>query len=164
MDLAHALAEFDGKLTAPLRDVVAAFEDRDGAVLAEQCHGAHAVAATWVVKALLEENRAGSVDLHRVFAGLGAAQHWEAHLHLLQSVQHAPEAAMAQVLAIRGLLDHPKTLVRVWALDAFVRLALVERGFLAEACELVSTAMAGKAASLRARGRALQVVLDQSPA
>ncbi|MEE9427301.1 MAG: hypothetical protein V3V25_04045 [Paracoccaceae bacterium] len=164
MELARALAEFDGKLTAPLRDVVAVFDDRDGALLAELCHGTQAVAATWVVKALLEDDRAGALDLHRVFEALGAAPHWEARLHLLQSVQHAPEAAMAQGFAIRGLLAHPKILVRVWALDAFVRLALVDRGLLAEARELVSAALDDRAASLRARGRALQLVLDQSSA
>ena len=128
-------------------------------LLVEACHGPDAMAATWIVKALLEQERAATLDLGIVFTALRGEMRWEALLHLLQIVQHAPDAAMSEVFVIRGYLDHPKTLIMVWALDAFVRLALVDHTFLPEAHKLVEDAVVAKAASLRSRGRALQALL-----
>lgn len=162
MGLKKAFAEFDGKHADPLRSAAAEFDESDAAELAAECHGEYAVAATWVVKALLGEDRATSLDMNRVFAALRNKNHWETILHLLQSVQHAPEPALAHVFTIRGLLDHQKTLVRVWALDAFVRVAQVDGNFLPEARRLVDSALNTGAASKRARAKALRRVLDQT--
>ena len=84
---------------------------------------------------------------------------WETALHLLQIVQYAPDVALQQIGAIRRLMGHSKALVRVWALDAFVRLALVEDIYLPEARVLVEKALKGEAPSTRARARALNKLL-----
>jgi len=160
MDAFQALAEFDGTHIAPLKEVVAGFQSGQAELLDKACHGPEAVAATWVVKALLEQGRGGELDLGYVFTALRGGMQWEALLHLLQIVQHAPDAAMSEVMVIRGFLDHPKTLIRVWALDAFVRLALVDHTFLPEAVVLVEDALNAKASSVRARGRALRALLS----
>ena len=162
MDLTRALAEFDGKHTDPLRVAAADYENADASTLEAECFGARAVAATWVVKALLEDGRALSLDMNSVFEALRTNNQWETTLHLLQSVQYAPEAALAQVFAIQELMANPKTLIRVWALDAFVRVAQVDRGFLPEARRLVDQALENEAASVRARARALVGIMDQS--
>lgn len=153
--LRTALMAFDGVHTAPLvaaKDVARA--DLDG--LVALCDDADcAVAATWVVKALAEEGVA--VDLRGVIATLGRQTHWAAQLHVLQSVRFAPDA-VENVEDIRDLLNAKKALVRVWALDAFVRVADLRADLREEARALVSAALAGKAASLRARARDLKVI------
>lgn len=159
MELLEAFAAFDGKHVEPLKNAAGAVSNGDADALVDACVGVNAVAATWIVKSLLKNDKAAGLDMHRVFAALGQSDGWEPVLHLLQSVQFAPDAAVAEVFAIRKLLAHSKTLVRVWALDAFVRVAIVEPEFLSEARALVTDALNGKAASLRARARALVGVL-----
>lgn len=159
MELFEAFSAFDGKHVEPLKSAVAVFSNDDADVLVDACVGVNAVAATWIVKSLLESDLAAGLDMHRVFSALGQSDGWEPALHLLQSVQFAPDAAASEVFAIRKLMAHPKTLVRVWALDAFVRVAIAEPEFLSEAKTLVMDALSGKAASLRARARALAGVL-----
>ena len=154
--LRKALEQFDGTRTAPL--VAAKNEarsDLDG--LVALCDDSVvAVAATWLVKALVEDGAA--IDLEQGFATLGRQTEWAAQLHLLQCVQHAPQKAVPQVAAIRELLTADKALVRVWALDAFVRIAEITPELRAETRGLVATALDAKAASLRARARDLKVI------
>lgn len=158
MNVLEALVAFDGKRVAPLREAVAGFNAAEATLLTEACHGIHAVAATWMVKALLEKSRAGALDMGAVFAALQYDLPWNSQLHLLQSVQFAPDAALPQVMFVRARLQQKRTLLRVWALDAFVRLALVESSFLPEARALVADAQAGKGA-MHARARALAALL-----
>jgi len=159
MDIIEALAVFDGKRVAPLREAVAGFNAAEADVLVTACSGKDAVAATWMIKALLESGKVAPLDMAEVFAALQDDLPWESQLHLLQSVQHAPDAALPQVMFIRDRLNAKRTLLRVWALDAFVRLALVEPGFLPEAQRLVTEALVGKAASMQARARKLGALL-----
>ena len=63
MELKRAMAEFDGTRTAPLQQAVATFDLRDAELLVKMCQGKDAVAATWIVKALLEADRAAPLDL-----------------------------------------------------------------------------------------------------
>lgn len=154
--LRDALAEFDGTHTAPL---IAALDvaRADTGALVRLCGDADvAVAATWVVKALVE--RGDAVDLGPVFDGLAGQADWAAQLHILQCVQYAPDAAVGQVDVIRALRGAKKALVQVWALDAFVRVADVAPELRDEASAAVATAISAKAASLRARARALKEV------
>ena len=58
MDILQALAEFNGTGTAPLKEAVAGFQSGQAELLVEACHGPDAMAATWIVKALLEQERA----------------------------------------------------------------------------------------------------------
>jgi len=155
MGLVDTIDAFDGKLTEPLKVAVAEFDDEDAGLLVELCHSESAVAATWVVKGLLEAQGGASLDLRRFFAALQNKADWLALLHLLQCVQFAPDAAVAEVFAVRGLLRHSKTFVRVWALDAFVRIALVEPEFLVDARARVAAAQKSEFASVRARANAL---------
>jgi len=159
MTLIDAIMGFNGKHIAKLRSAAERFRARDATDLAKMCLGADAVAATWVVKALCEKGRANELDLNRVFAALGEDLDWEAALHLLQSVKYAPNAAAPFASAIINFLDHPKVLVRVWALDAFVRLSLVAPKYQSDAKVRVNDALSAKAASLRARARVLENLL-----
>ncbi len=160
MELTEILARFDGKTTTELKEALplAAQSDQADALL-RACWSENprvAVAASWVVKALIESGRAGYLDMPAVFEVLETADHWETQLHLLQIVQHAPEAAVDRVAAVRRRLAAQKTFVRVWALDAFVRIAGVRGELREEARALVEAGMQDKAASMRARCRNLQ--------
>ncbi|WGI22560.1 hypothetical protein [Amylibacter sp. IMCC11727] len=151
-----ALERFDGTHTAELvgaMDMARA----DVAGLVALCFDPDvAVAATWLVKALVEQGT--DVTLDHVFASLQAQTEWAAQLHILQCVQFAPMAAVAHVDAVRDLMGADKALVRVWALDAFVRIAQCAPKFRKDAKGFVEAALAAKAASLRARARNLKVV------
>ena len=156
MELENALARFDGTHTAELKEAVeVARAAPEGALEAACSEAGLAVAATWVVKALLEQGAAERLDLEAVFATLPMVSEWEAQLHLLQAVQYAPFAAVDQSGAVEALLDAKKTLVRVWALDAFVRIAGERVALREQAKARVEAALVGSAASLRARARAL---------
>ncbi|MCP5089139.1 MAG: hypothetical protein GY952_20350 [Rhodobacteraceae bacterium] len=156
----NALNRFDGKTTTELKEALPLAAEPDQAVtLMHACWSEEprlAVAATWVVKALVEEGKGAHLDLAALFAVLESADHWEVQLHLLQVVQYAPEAAVDQVAAVRRLLGAKKTLIRVWALDAFVRIARVRGELRDEARAMVSAGLNDKAASMRARCRNLQ--------
>lgn len=154
--LRTAFLEFDGIHTAPLvasKDLARADLD---ALIALCGDTEVAVAATWVAKALVEDGVA--VDLKQVFATLAQQSDWAAQLHVLQCVRHAPEAAVPQTDHIRALLGGQKALVRVWALDAFVRLADLIPDLRDEAAGLVEQALTSGTASLRARARDLKVI------
>ena len=159
--LDEALSEFDGKHVARLRAVVDAFDPAQAERLMRVCENGVAretVAASWVIKAVGERGNADAFDWPRLFRVLETAPDWECALHLLQSVQHVADGPTdAQ---IRPWLDHTRLLVRVWALDAFVRLALHDDALRDEARARIATAQADGPASLRARARALEKLLD----
>ena len=162
MSVIEAVLSFDGKHVDDLRAAARSFTPSDGPVLIELCssgESAHRVAATWIVKAVLEQGSDASLDLPDFFARLDVETDWEALLHTLQSVQHAPVAASANRAAVRTLLDHKKALVAVWAHDAFVRIALETGDGLAEARQRVEAALVHEKASMRARARHLAPLL-----
>ena len=160
MELKQALAAFDGRHTDTLKRLV---RDRpfDGEELLALCREPDVeVAATWVLKALLENGVGRDWPLSRVFAALPEIQAWEAQLHVLQCVQFAPEAALGVVEDIENLMQSDRTLVRVWAMDALVRVADEQTNLRPRAEAHVAAALAESAASLRARARALKVICE----
>ena len=158
MHMVEAILSFDGTDVDDLKAVAASDEAADTQTLVSLCGSdvaRHRVAATWLVKALLERGAAIGLDLERVFVRIETETAWEALLHLLQSVRFDPATAVAQRDAIRRHLDHDRAFVRVWALDAFVQVALAEGAELEEARARVDEALTARQASLRARARQL---------
>lgn len=151
--VAEALAAFDGKSTAVLRALVDSADASD--VLAACDRRDTEVGATWLAKAMIEK-RAGGLHPADLIARLERVEAWQAQLHILQCVHHAPEAAVDHVAILRQLMESHKTLVRVWALDAFVRVARVRTELKGEAADKVRAALDAKQASLRARARHLE--------
>jgi hypothetical protein len=143
-DALAALYAFDGKRVVGLKALVRA--DVPDADLLAELPGPHEIAATWVLKARLENGLLSDAVQKRVFQHLPKLTEPDAILHLLQMVQHAPFATVDDV---RLFLTHKRTLVRVWALDALARLAPDE------AAPLVEAALDDPSAAMRARARAL---------
>lgn len=143
-----ALYAFDGKRVAGLRTL--ARSNVPDSVLLAELPGEHEIGASWVLKARAEADALNDEVRHSLFACLPDLTQPDAILHLLQMVQYAP---FASADVIRPLLAHKRTLLRVWALDAMVRVAPQE------AAALVYSALDDESAAMRARARALQCVL-----
>lgn len=160
--LAEAIHGFDGT-TQELRAAAEAFQAPDAEILSSYLSSTvdrHRIAASWIAKSLIENGRGDFLELPEIFARLEQETAWEVQLHLLQSVQYAPDAALPQNDTLMGLLDHPKTLVAVWALDTWVRVALVRGDSLHMARSRVDAALSDPRASMRARARHLAPPLD----
>lgn len=162
MSLARALARFDGKHTAELKEALPQAEADPQALLRACLDPSSEIAATWIAKALIETGRE-QFEPAELFILLPRLSAPEAQLHVLQCIQHAPNAALDQADTVRTLLQNRKTLVRVWALDAFVRIADQRAELQRQARALVSAALDAKAASERARARKLQEVVARWP-
>ncbi len=158
----EAVLAFDRRHVDELKSAAEHVSEADGGALVELCSSSdplHRIAATWIVKAVLEDGRGQTLDLGRYFSCLEDETEWDALLHLLQSVQRAPKAASSHRDVIRGLLDHKRTLVAVWAMDALVRIAVETGEGLEEAHRCVEAALAHERASMRARARHLAPLL-----
>ena len=143
-DVIDRLAAFDGKHVAPLRAL--ARSDLPSRDLLPFLPGPHEVAASWVLKARAEGDGLDEATARSVFATLPKLSQPDAILHALQMVQFAP---VADPDTIRPFLDVKRTLHRVWALDAFSRVAPDE------AAPLITAALDDPSAAMRARARAL---------
>ncbi|MBC6437134.1 MAG: hypothetical protein GDA52_03095 [Rhodobacteraceae bacterium] len=154
-DIHAACAAFDGVRVAPLRTVLKEplSDAALGAVLDGLC-GPNQVAASWIVKALAEMGTIREDALTQAFAALRGMQNPDAALHILQSVHHAPHLAHPFRPHLMSLVEHPRLLLRIWALDACCRTARspAER---ADAAARVGQALRDRSGAMRARARAL---------
>ncbi len=156
MTLTDAIHAFDGKSIAVLRQAVDEFTPEDAGTLLSHVRSTkpqHAAASTWILKALAEDGRAP--DLAPYLRTLPDQTDWEAILHILQIAQYSPEAAATQAETITELSNHPRALVRAWALDAFCQAALADPGLMPQARDMVHEALGAEKASIRARARQL---------
>lgn len=155
--LCDAIHAFDGR-TDDLKAAARGFGAAEVGALSDYLDSsvvAHRVAASWIARAVIERGRGDLLDLPSFFGRLKGETDWQVLLHILQSVQFAPNAAVTHSGRIEELVNHPKTLVAVWALDAKVRIALVSGKGMVEARSLVETALSHPKASCRARARHL---------
>lgn len=118
------------------------------------------MASTWVVKAALENGLAVPSDVvDALIVASSQLTSWEAILHVLQSVRFMSlsKAQKKELLAFAAINEmHNKTLVQVWALDAFVRLSIADPEMIKQVEQKLANAHHHKAASVRARARNLQ--------
>lgn len=117
-DISAVLAGFDGKHVAPLREAAGKGAPE---VFLRHLAGPHQVAASWCLKAQAEAGRLRDAHYAEVFAALSTLSSADALLHVLQMVQHAPEAARPYRPEFVRLAGHPRLLVTVWAFDAYIR-------------------------------------------
>ncbi len=158
MSVVEAVFAFDGTHVEELRGAVAGYDASEASDLLALCSSEtprYRVAATWIVKAVLQSGVPHGLDLEAYFACLARETEWGAILHLLQSVEYAAAPAIRQRAAIGAFLSHGKTLVKVGALDAHVRVALASDSGLGEARRAVEAALTHDKASVRARARHL---------
>lgn len=168
MRVLMVLEEFDGRDRSGLEAVVAeGLSPPELALVCDLCgqgDGRVGRGASWIVRTLLEKKRGDGLDLAKVFRQLPADEEWVTRFHLLQCVQFAPALALPYVDAIRALLDHERTAIRVAALDAFAHLATVDTSLLNEAKTRLMLGLDDEKASIRARTRHLVKMLEKRAA
>ncbi len=140
------LAAWDGTSVAPLRNLMSV----EPSILLAELPGPNEVASTWILKAQAEAGQT-TVDVFEKFAELTAA---DAILHVLQMVQHAPEAATILRDQLVPHNRHPRILVRVWAFDAYIR--TTPKGQEQDRDARIAQALTDRSKAMQARGRALQ--------
>ena len=119
-DISEALRAFNGREVAPLKALVATGPEMRRVL--EHVPGQHEVAASWVVKALVERGQVSDAELAGFLGRLSLVRQADAILHVLQCAQHGPVAvARAMRDDLVPLYRHPRGLVRVWAFDAYIR-------------------------------------------
>lgn len=151
-DLEKAFVLFDGRDLTPLRRFVSESlsETAQNALLAA-CSGPDAVAATWIVKALVERGRLGSGQIARAFEAFAEVTAPDAALHLLQCAQYAPDAAPILRPHLTPYYGHSRILIRAWAFDAYCRSAPVDE----ELGDRIRQGLTSRHGAIRARARVL---------
>ncbi len=151
-DIAAAFEAFDGTHVDPLRGLLAGplSPDAEGTLLAA-IPGPDEVAATWLIKALVEKGKLGAGQVAHAFERFGQVTEPDAALHLLQCAQYAPQAAPLLRPHLTPYYGHAKILLRVWAFDAYCRGALPEE----DLTDRIKQGLRMRHASMRARSKAL---------
>ncbi len=151
-DITRALAQFDGTHTAPLRDVLQDdLSPEARATLVAAIPGPDEVAATWLIKALVERGQLGTGQVAQVFEAFAKISHPDAALHVLQCAQYAPDAAPILRPHLTPYYGSSKILLRVWAFDAYCRGAPPDEDLSAR----IRQGLRMREASMRARSKVL---------
>lgn len=158
---ADKLAAWDGKAVAPIEKTYAQHQS-DETFLADvvrlSADEACGRGATWLLKRHLEAGGALTAPLTRkLFATLDALAHWEARLHVLQSLPFLTIAARdaGKVAAfVRTCLEDEATFVRAWAYTGLHHLAVQHAAYRDEAAAALEAALkAGQPPSVKVRIR-----------
>lgn len=151
-DIQAAFDAFDGQRTAPLRALLSEplSLEAERALMAA-IPGPDEVAATWVVKALVEDGRMGAGQVAEVFERFDRITEADAALHLLQCARLVPDAAPILRPHLTPYYGHAKMLLRVWAFDAYCRGAGPEE----DLTERIRQGLESRSAAMRARSKAL---------
>ena len=171
--LRQQLTLFDGKRTDVLERIAASIADDPHATgrlatIAEESPGdAIAVAATWVILALLKARPGAGVDRSvavRLVRVLERARPWETRLHVLQALARMEPARVLTPAKLRSLASvllanaqDPKPFVRAWSLNLLGLIGgTLPADHQAQVSRLIAEAEAGEAASIKARLRQLR--------
>jgi len=163
MSLVDEILRFDGKRVDEMKAAIAnnPSDDEWHAVVSYFVHpeASYQVASTWSVKCALEADMTLPTDVcTSLVESAGSLVGWEPKLHLLQCVRYLDlkEPQMDKLLVFaHACATNQKVLVRVWSLDAIVRLGLRVHGPTEPLGQRILSALEDKAASMRARARNL---------
>ena len=113
--------------------------------------------STWLLKKYLEEKgelKAG--EINKVYTLLPQLEHWEAKLHILQSISYMPIKTHlkkgVEAFLRKCVSDHNK-FVRAWAYSGLHELASEHREYRDEVKTLLEEALQNESASVKARVR-----------
>ncbi|MGJ8528172.1 hypothetical protein [Maritalea sp.] len=163
MSIVDVILSFDGKhvdeLKLAVKNGISGAEWHQVATYFSHPDTRLQASATWLVKTALEQSKPVPSDVvDSLLSNSALLTGWEAKLHLLQSIQFL-DIDDAQTQNVRGFIKSceasSKTLLRVWALDAFVRLNCNDEIGVDIAKGKTQSALKDDAASMRARARNL---------
>ena len=160
MHIEKEIAAWDGKSAADIKSIYIAhsadsnFSDTIIALsLTEACEKG----ATWLLKAWFEAgNRLEPDQIAKIYGSLDKLQHWEAKLHILQSIPFMPitdaESSNVYNFLKISLCDQNK-FVRAWSYNGFYELSRQHSKYLDETKQYFEMAMRDEAPSVKARIR-----------
>ena len=164
MDLAKELAAFDGKHNDVLEALAGKLSPEPAVIreltkLAARDDAKLQTAATWLLKRFQDDGHAFSGKQAVVLLDIfDVVTHWEARLHLLQTLPEiaipADRAeALFELLKGRDFLQAANKFVRAWSYNALAVLATQHDRFRPVVAGLLETGQQQEAASVRARIR-----------
>ncbi len=114
-------------------------------------------AATWLLKRHFEKGEhLNEAQIAKLYCQLQDLEHWEAKLHILQSIPYMPipysMKIQVEVFTRRCLMSSRK-LVKAWAYNGFHELANQYSEYQDEATQLFQIALQNEPASVKARVR-----------
>jgi len=158
--LKHTLSAWDGKQTDVLGDIYSELStetDFMDACVALLHDSELQVAASWLIKKHCDLKRhVNAQQVAGIFGALQYLQHWQAKLHILQSLSQLPVAKQQQQSVhtfISNAINDENKFVRAWAYDGLYQLARQHPEYEPEARDFFDMAMRDEAASVKARIR-----------
>lgn len=160
MNIKQALASWDGKSAEDIKAIYDAHHaDSDFAdtIIALSLTEAYEKGATWLLKAWLEAgNELEQSQIETIYGSLDQLNHWEAKLHVLQSIAFMPisDAASINLYAfLKASLTDPNKFVRAWSYSGFYELSRQHSQYIDETTQYFEMAMRDEAPSVKARIR-----------
>lgn len=160
MSIEQAIAGWDGKSASDIKAVYDAYHTQSGfpdTMIVLSTNSAYEKGATWLLKAWLEAgNKLEPTQIQEIYNLLNNLEHWEAKLHVLQSIPFMPirESEREKVYNfLRVTLTDPNKFVRAWSYHGFYELSTQHSQYLNETKQLFEVAMRNEAASVKARIR-----------
>ena len=171
-ELERRLQDFDGVAISILSETRADCRNEHGFLeetlrLCADTNLNISLGATWILKAESEDGIRFDKDLADLLLNaLADVSHWQAKLHILQSVE-AFELDKKQARLVfdwaTSMADYRRPFVRAWSLHARVVIGMKFGDFFDEAFEALSVAASDSAASVRARARILRKEILNPP-
>ena len=160
MSLEQEIAAWDGKSAADIKAVYDACHTQPAfaeMIVELVVKREHEKGATWLLKAWLEAgNKLKRTQVKVIYNQFGKLEHWEAKLHVLQSMPFMPidEADREKVYSfLKATLTDPNKFVRAWSYNGFYELSRQHSQYLSETKHFFEMAMGDEAPSVKARIR-----------
>jgi len=160
MSIEQDLAAWNGKSAADIKAVYVKYHAEPyfaASVIALLFTQAYETGATWLLKAWLEAgNHLEHTQIIKIYSSLNQLKHWQAKLHILQSMPFMPiaeaEAQHVYHFLKRTLCDQNK-FIRAWSYNGFYELSRQHAEYLVETKQYFEMAMRDEAPSVKARIR-----------
>ncbi len=160
MHIEQEIASWDGKSAADIKAIYDAHNEDSNfsdtiiaLVLTEACEKG----AAWLLKAWLESgNKLEPSQIANIYMSLDQLKHWEARLHVLQSIPFMPiaDAESNNVYNfLRITLTDQNKFVRAWSYNGFYELSRQHTKYLDQTRQYFDLAMRDEAPSVKARIR-----------
>ena len=160
MHIEQEIAAWDGKSAADIKalyDLYNAETNFADTIIALSFTQACEKGATWLLKAWLEAgNTLEPSQIAKIYGSLDQLKHWEAKLHMLQSIPFMPIAdtdANTVYSFLRLTLTHQNKFIRAWSYNGLYELSRHHPTYASETKQYFEMAMRDEAPSVKARIR-----------
>lgn len=160
MDIEQEIASWNGKSADDIKAIYDAHHTESNfseKIIALSFSEACEKGATWLLKAWLEAgNQLENSQIAKIYGSLEQLEHWEAKLHVLQSIPFLSiaDAESSNVYKfLRLTLTDQNKFVRAWSYNGFYELSRQHSKYINETKQYFEMAMRDEAPSVKARIR-----------